>query len=742
MALTGAVLTLLISGSAWAAFQALPSSGTQVNDDPAAGIDPARDAGVSDVTGGALVAGKPAVPWATFEQRTGTEQQVFVRAFKGGAWVTQGHGRVGGIGPSTIPGSLNYEQTTDGEAPSIDFAGPGRTVPWATWYEQNSLFGKEQIFASRFDAAQDKWVFAGQKRGGVVPSLNIDTAQDAENPSVAGGSADPTKPPGPWIAWQEQAGGHDQIFVAKPIKLDAGSTTCPVGTKPAGAAAIGGFCFQQVGVERVAGEPSLNADPARAGIEPDIAFTGPGDTVPWVVWYETGGGRSERVFAAKAVAGTTGVRAGDVTDGGFHWQAVGNGTAGKPAQVLDTTDVCEAASPAPAPADQAEQDCALNKDPGKDAEDPRIAAGTMVPGNPTVPWAVWAEQSGGVEQIFASRLVGGNHFALVNSGQPLSLGANDSTRPDITFSHNTPYVSWREQISGGEVKVFTGHFVNLANPTFVIDNPGGTSVTAAGAQADVRAPISSACTANPFNADGSTCQGAAIGSPFFLFTDGKPAGSAGGPQKLIAQAYKPDAPVTGAASAITTTTAHIAATVNPQGGPVEVGFQYGTTTAYGSSTAVHRLAPANALVAYDGALAGLPASTTIHYRALARSDFGTLYGADRTLRTATPPDTTAPHVTLKLKAITVAALLRAGKLRIKVTVDEAAKVTLSASRGATKLAKGTVRITRAGSRTATLTLTHAGRRALRHRRHVALTLKARAADAAGNARTRTVHVSI
>ena len=37
-----------------------------------------------------------------------------------------------------------------------------------------------------------------------------------------------------------------------------------------------------------------------------MAFTGPGDTVPWVVWYETGSGRNgirnERVFAAKAVA--------------------------------------------------------------------------------------------------------------------------------------------------------------------------------------------------------------------------------------------------------------------------------------------------------------------------------------------------------------------------------------------------------------------------------------------------------
>ena len=55
------------------------------------------------------------------------------------------------------------------------------------------------------------------------------------------------------------------------------------------AAPIGGFCWQQVGTDRVgpaSGDPSLNVDPTRDGIEPDIAFTGPSDSVPWVVWYE------------------------------------------------------------------------------------------------------------------------------------------------------------------------------------------------------------------------------------------------------------------------------------------------------------------------------------------------------------------------------------------------------------------------------------------------------------------------
>ncbi len=109
------------------------------------------------------------------------------------------------------------------------------------------------------------------------------TDQDAENPAVAGGSAvDPTKP-GPWVTWQETdtspVAGQDQIFVSRPE--GPGTANCNTVT-PAGEAdntgnipAVGGFCFQQTGIGRVTGglDPSLNVDPTRNGIEPDIAFT-------------------------------------------------------------------------------------------------------------------------------------------------------------------------------------------------------------------------------------------------------------------------------------------------------------------------------------------------------------------------------------------------------------------------------------------------------------------------------------
>jgi len=63
-----------------AAFAPLPASGAQVNDDVANAIDPREDAGLVDVAGGTVVAGNVQVPWATFEQKIGDAQLIFVRS--------------------------------------------------------------------------------------------------------------------------------------------------------------------------------------------------------------------------------------------------------------------------------------------------------------------------------------------------------------------------------------------------------------------------------------------------------------------------------------------------------------------------------------------------------------------------------------------------------------------------------------------------------------------------------------
>jgi len=523
------VALLVGSGTASAAVLGLPANGSQVNNDPTNGIDPAQNAGDSDVVGGSLAAGGPLVPWAAFEQASGSSQQIFVRAFKNGEWVTQGQ-------------SLNISPGVEAEAPSIDFAGAGRNVPWTSWYEPNAaLGGATQIFASRFCAAvaagcatANTWVPEGQNRGAGVPSLNIHTYREAENPAVAGGATVPGAAPVPWVAWQEEDGNinglHDQIFVVKGVKETTPKTPC-TGFKPSVNASVGTFCWQQVGADRLDpnggpdsnGDPTLNVDPSRDGIEPDDAFTGANDKVAWVVWYETGPSNigladNDMVFAAKIVADPT-------ADGGFHWQAVGNGTTGL-TEPLDTSSTgfgpCAAST-------TAEAACSLNANPAEGAEDPQVAAGTLTPGTPTVPWVTWSEDLGsGIHGIFVSRLVG-DHFELFNGGAPVSSPGHDATTPDIAFFGNVPYVSWVEA-HGSAMRGFVGHFVN---GVFTLDTPGGIPLAPSAHPAsliDFRVPISSSCIADPFTNDGSACAVGAVNSPFLMFT------TATSPQELFSQA--------------------------------------------------------------------------------------------------------------------------------------------------------------------------------------------------------------
>jgi hypothetical protein len=685
-----------------AAFVSLPASGAQVNDDAVNSIDPKQDAGLVDVAGGTVVAGNVQVPWATFEQKIADSQQIFVRAFKKGEWVTQGS-----------PASLNIDPTVEAEAPSIDFAGAGRTVPWVAWYEPNARFGEPtNIFASRFNAGANVWLPSGQDRadGARLPSLNIHTDRTAQNPSVAGGATVAGNDPVPWIIWEENDGGPTdadsprQIFVSKGVKQAAAGTPC-TGFKRSAANNLNGFCWQQVGLERLASaqprsestvDPTLNIDPTRAGVEPDIAFTGKDDTVVWTVWYEEdptqvpGLRSNQMVFAAKAVANPN-------ADGGFQWVAVGDGTAGQ----TNVLDVSGNNGWGPCAESQASEDgCSLNAIPGHDAENPRVAAGTLTQGKPTVPWVVWEEDIGkpSGHAIFVSRLVGGDHFELFNGGQPISNTANDASRPDIAFAGNVPYITWQEDVDGSFL-TFVGHFEGAV---FKLDTPGGIENSAFGNDATPfvganpqRAPISSTCTANPTNADGAACQGGAIGTPFFLFTAGSP-----GSQKLFAEAFAPSDVQTLAASDVTSSNATLNGSANPGGTSARVHFDFGATTAYDMSTAPETLGVAVVPSAFDALLAGLPNGSTLHYRAVAASDFATVAGPDATVDIVNQPPV--------LSVGPFEAVVRVSRrlaLSIPLSVDEPATVTIQLLNKKRRVVRETtVSQAAAGAFTATLSL--------------------------------------
>lgn len=92
--------------------------------------------------------------------------------------------------------------------------------------------------------------------------------------------------------------------------------------------------------------------------------------------------------------------------------------------------------------------------------------------------------------------------------------------------------------------------------------------------------------------------------------------------------------VTSPATAIATTTATVNGTVNPAGVPTNYQFQYGTTSGYGHTTSTHSAGSGTAVTAVSAALSGLSAGTTYHYRLVATSAGGTVYGHDATFATA------------------------------------------------------------------------------------------------------------
>lgn len=85
-----------------------------------------------------------------------------------------------------------------------------------------------------------------------------------------------------------------------------------------------------------------------------------------------------------------------------------------------------------------------------------------------------------------------------------------------------------------------------------------------------------------------------------------------------------------AASAITTTTATLNATVNPNGYATTYHFEYGATTSYGTSTSTVSAGSGTAALSVNANLTGLVPGTTYHFRIVAVNSEGTSNGNDLT----------------------------------------------------------------------------------------------------------------
>jgi hypothetical protein len=201
---------------------------------------------------------------------------------------------------------------------------------------------------------------------------------------------------------------------------------------------------------------------------------------------------------------------------------------------------------------------------------------------------------------------------------------------------------------------------------------------------------------------------------------------------------------------VNTDSATLNGSVNPDGASVSTSFQFGPTTAYGQTTTLRKTGPDDAIDQFSAQLAGLPAGTAIHYRAVVMSDFGTFVGADRTLTTASPPPPPPPpppgggrasvghaHVSGSTASVPTSCTGPSGatcRLDYRLTVTERLKgsrpIAITA-RTHTRardevLVVGTANATVAtgASRTVSVALNRAGRKLLAARRHLKATLRA------------------
>ncbi|MDE3057011.1 MAG: T9SS type A sorting domain-containing protein [Bacteroidota bacterium] len=97
-------------------------------------------------------------------------------------------------------------------------------------------------------------------------------------------------------------------------------------------------------------------------------------------------------------------------------------------------------------------------------------------------------------------------------------------------------------------------------------------------------------------------------------------------------------PTTLPATNITSTSATMNASVNPNGSKTLANFQYGTTTAYGNSVGgIPLYAYGDTVTIVSNTLTGLQPNTTYHYRVSTTNDSGSLEGRDVSFTTSLPP---------------------------------------------------------------------------------------------------------
>jgi phosphodiesterase/alkaline phosphatase D-like protein len=116
----------------------------------------------------------------------------------------------------------------------------------------------------------------------------------------------------------------------------------------------------------------------------------------------------------------------------------------------------------------------------------------------------------------------------------------------------------------------------------------------------------------------------------------------GADKTFTTAAMQPPGVTTGAATAVSTTSASLTGTVFPAGQSTTYYFQYGTSTAYGSQSSPSSAGAGTAKTAVSASVSGLSPKTSYHYRLVATNATGTSVGADQTFSTSSVPTVPPP----------------------------------------------------------------------------------------------------
>lgn len=96
----------------------------------------------------------------------------------------------------------------------------------------------------------------------------------------------------------------------------------------------------------------------------------------------------------------------------------------------------------------------------------------------------------------------------------------------------------------------------------------------------------------------------------------------------------PPTVITSPATSVTSSSATMTGTVNPNGLSSAYHFQYGATTSYGSTTSSSSAGSGTSAVSVSATIISLAENTVYHYRLVATNSIGASYGTDKTFGTA------------------------------------------------------------------------------------------------------------